>query len=251
VALPTEHGGWGLTLEPVLLGLLLRPSWVGLALGIAAFLAFVARTPLKVVLVDRRRRRWLPRSALALRIFLGEAVLLAGLSIVALVVAGPSWLVPVGLAAPLVALELWYDMRSRSRRLLPELAGAVGIAAVVAAIVMAGGGSVPLAFGSWLVLSSRSVAAIPFVRVQIERLHARPGAIRRSDLAQLAGGAVALAAVVVDQRIWLGALWVVAMLAGAVAAVRRPPVSAMRLGVAQVVAGLVLVGLTAVGVWTG
>ena len=42
VALPTEHGGWGLTLEPVLLGLLVAPSVAGLAIGGAAFLVFVA-----------------------------------------------------------------------------------------------------------------------------------------------------------------------------------------------------------------
>ena len=36
VALPDEHGGWGLTAEPVLLGLLVAPSWAGLAIGAAA-----------------------------------------------------------------------------------------------------------------------------------------------------------------------------------------------------------------------
>jgi hypothetical protein len=65
VALPSEHGGWSLTLEPVALGLLVAPSWPGLALGAAALVAFVARTPLKVVLVDRWRHRWLARTRLA------------------------------------------------------------------------------------------------------------------------------------------------------------------------------------------
>ena|SRR5438045_2599608 len=31
VALPVEHGGWGLTLEPIALGLLLAPSEIGRA----------------------------------------------------------------------------------------------------------------------------------------------------------------------------------------------------------------------------
>ena len=31
VAVPTEHGGWGLTFEPVLLGLIVAPSWAGAA----------------------------------------------------------------------------------------------------------------------------------------------------------------------------------------------------------------------------
>jgi hypothetical protein len=62
IALPDEHGGWGLTAEPVLLGLLVAPSWAGAALAVAAFLAFLVRTPLKLVLVDRWRHRWLERS---------------------------------------------------------------------------------------------------------------------------------------------------------------------------------------------
>ena len=33
VAIPTEHGGWGLTLEPVVLGLAVAPSLAGIALG--------------------------------------------------------------------------------------------------------------------------------------------------------------------------------------------------------------------------
>lgn len=248
-ALPSEHGGWGLTLEPALLGLLVRPSWAGLALGVAAFVAFLARAPLKVVLVDRRRHRWLPRSAVAARILLGELALLAVLSLGALVAAGPRWLVPVGLAAPLVGLELWYDMRSRSRRLLPELAGALGIAAVAPAIVLAGGGPAALAAGSWLVLSARSVAAIPFVRVQIERLRHGAGSVAHSDLAQLVGAALAAASVVVDQRLWLGALAVGSVVVAEVVAVRRPPRSAVQLGLAQSVVGLVVVLCTAVGVW--
>lgn len=41
----------------------------GAALGLAAFFAFVVRTPLKVVLVDRWRHRWLPRTGLAAELF--------------------------------------------------------------------------------------------------------------------------------------------------------------------------------------
>src|SRR6478752_5565662 len=55
VAVPSEHGGWGLTFEPVLLGLLVAQSWAGLALGVAAVFAFLVRTPMKLVAIDRRR----------------------------------------------------------------------------------------------------------------------------------------------------------------------------------------------------
>ncbi|NND04465.1 MAG: hypothetical protein HKN91_16945, partial [Acidimicrobiia bacterium] len=33
VAVPTEHGGWSLTLEPVILGLIVAPTGSGVALG--------------------------------------------------------------------------------------------------------------------------------------------------------------------------------------------------------------------------
>ena len=48
----------------------------------AAMLAFVARTPLKLVLVDRWRHRWLDRSRLALRIAAVEIALIVVLGAV-------------------------------------------------------------------------------------------------------------------------------------------------------------------------
>jgi hypothetical protein len=132
VAMPREHGGWGLTLEPVLLGLVVAWSGAGVALGIAAFTAFLLRTPAKLAAVDARRRRWLGRSRLALRIAVIELVVLGSAVAVAVRLAGWSWLAPVVIAGPLVAVELSFDIRSRGRRLVPELCGAIGIAAVAA-----------------------------------------------------------------------------------------------------------------------
>lgn len=248
VALPSEHGGWGLTLEPVVLGLLVAPSRAGAALGLAALVAFVARTPMKVVLVDRWRHRWLPRSRTAARIAAVELLLLAVLVIAAGRWAGWSWLVPVGLALPLFATELSFDMRGRGRRLIPELCGAVGISSVAAAVAIAGGESARLAAGLWLVLAARAVASIPFVRVQISRLRHGAGSTTTSDAAQLTGVAIAGSAVWVEQRLAVG-LGAVAVLAVAQAVwVRRPAVAAKVLGLRQMALGLALVALTAAGV---
>jgi hypothetical protein len=79
VAMPTEHGGWSLTLEPVLLGLLVAWSWPGVALGLAAMLAFLARTPVKLVLVDRWRGRWHMRTTVAARVAGVELLVLLAL----------------------------------------------------------------------------------------------------------------------------------------------------------------------------
>ena len=199
VALPSEHGGWGLTLEPVLLGLLLVPSGAGMALGVAALGLFLARTPAKVVLVDRFRHRSLPRTRRAAAIAEVELTLVAALvAVAAIASAAPFW-VPVAVAVPLVALELWFDMRSRGRRLVPELAGTIGIGAAAAAIVLAGGGGAVLAGAAWSVVAARAVASLPFVRTQLDR--ARHGAVPTTgaDLAQLL---VLVAALVAAASAW-------------------------------------------------
>ena len=249
VAVPSEHGGWSLTAEPVILGLIVAWSWPGLALGVAAMLAFVARTPLKVVLVDRWRHRRLERTRLAARVATIELAVIAVLGAWATVRAENGWFwVPLAAAVPLVGLELWFDMRSRSRRLVPELAGAIGIGSVVAAIVLAAGASAALAYGLWVVVSARAVAAIPYARTQVLRAHDRSVTLSHSDLAQaLAVGAVAVA--------WLleaiPIAPVVAMAAIAVfnlAAVRGPVRRAVIIGLQQTAFGITLILVTAIAV---
>ncbi|MDH3295665.1 MAG: YwiC-like family protein [Acidimicrobiia bacterium] len=257
VALPSEHGGWSLTAEPVVLGLIAAWSWAGSALGVAAVVAFVARTPVKVVLVDRWRGRRLDRTVLAARIAVAELAVIIGLAVLAVLAAdgAGSWggtghwfWVPLAIAGPLIAVELWFDMRSRSRRLIPELAGTVGIGSVVAAIVLVGGGSVALAAGLWTVVSARAVAAIPYARTQVIRAHDRPVSLWPSDLAQLVAiGAAALAGLV-DA---IPAAPVAALAAIAVfnlVAVRTAPRRAVVIGIQQVIFGIALVVVTALAV---
>jgi hypothetical protein len=248
VAMPSEHGGWGLTLEPVLLGLIVAWSTGGAALGVAAFAAFLVRTPLKLVVIDLRRRRWLDRSRLALRIAIVELVVLSGAAVVAVAGSGWAWLTPAAVAAPLVAIEVSFDVRSRGRRLVPELCGAVGMAAVAAAIVLAAGRSGRLATSIWLVLAARSVGAIPFARVQIQRLRRGIGPVWQSDAAQAASLAMAGAAIVIDHRVLLGFAGVVVLALLQSVWVRRAPIPAKRLGLRLMAVGLVLVAVTSVGV---
>jgi hypothetical protein len=248
VAVPSEHGGWGLTLEPVLLGLLVAPSVAGAALGVAAFLAFLVRTPLKLVAVDLRRGRWLDRSRLALRIAVAELVLMSAMVVVAVSTAGWTWLVPVAVAAPLVAIELWFDVRSRGRRLVPELCGSIGIASVAAVIVVASGESGGLAAGVWLVLAGRAVGAIPFVRTQIVRLRRGETSPRSSDVAQVVAVLIGVVAALVDNRLLAGLAGLVALACLQLVWVRRPPIAAKVLGMRQMALGVGLVGVTAIGV---
>jgi hypothetical protein len=238
VGIPTEHGGWSFTLEPVALGLIAAPSPAGIALGAAALLGFLVRTPLKIVLVDHLRRRRLERTRVAGRVALVYAILLIGAALVAVVTATDSFWVPLALAAPLIGIELWFDARSRSRRLVPELAGTVGIGSMAAAIGLAGGAGGMTAGGLWLVAAGRAVATVPFVRVQLRRLKAQAYRAWESDAAQLAVMGVGWAG-------WtLGAIPAAAAIALVVLGVAHlvlvrasvPPVA--MLGAQQVVLGL-------------
>lgn len=248
VAVPTEHGGWGLTAEPIVLGLLLAPSTAGALIGVAGVLAFLCRTPLKVALVDRARHRRLPRTRLAERIAVVEMSAIAVLGAGAWAVAGPTFLVPLAVAAPLVGLELWFDMRSRSRRLVPELAGAAGICALSAAIVVAGGGSWQLAAGAWLILAARSTAAIPFVRRCVAVLHARPTVGPRQVVWDLTAVAAAIGAVALDRSLVAGAVAVVFVAVVQRATVAGGPPRAVVIGAQQSAFGALVVLATWLGV---
>ena len=248
IALPSEHGGWSLTAEPALLGLIVAFSWPGLALAAAAMLAFVARTPLKFVLVDRWRHRWLDRSRLALRIATIEVTVLIALVAVAVVTTDHRFWPPLAIAAPLVLLELWYDTRSRSRRLIPEIAGTVGIGSVAAAVALAGGASGLVAGGLWCVVAARSVAAIAYVRCQIMRSHFRPAPRWQSDIGQIAAlGAVGVGWVV--DAVPAASVVAIALLGVFnAAALTRPPAKAVVIGIQQTIFGLFVVAVTAIAV---
>lgn len=248
VAVPSEHGGWSLTLEPALLGLLVAPSRAGVAIATAALTAFVVRTPLRLVAVDAWRHRWLVRTRLAAQVAAVELVILAVLTVVAGQLAGWSWLVAAAIAAPLIVVELWFDMRSRSRRLAPELCGAVGMGAVAAAIAIAGGESSRLASALWLVIAARAVTSIPFVRVQIARLRHGTGSVVTSDRVQLLGIAVAALATLIEPRAGAGLVAVVLIAVVQTMWVRRPPAPVKVLGLRQLGLGVLLVLATAGGV---
>lgn len=249
VALPSEHGGWGLTGEPILLGLLVEPGWAGLFVGLAGALAFLARTPVKLVLVDVSRHRHLERTRLAARVAAVELVGLAALVVAAFATSsGGIWWWPVLVAAPLMGVELWFDMRSHGRRLAPELCGAVGISSLAAMIVLAAGGSATVAVGAWLVLSARAMASIPFVRAQVFRLHGRPRSGPPQPVWDLVALALGVAAFLVEPAMLAGAVAVLAVVVIQEVTALSPPPRATVQGIRQTIMGLGVVLVTWLGV---
>ncbi|HEX8459169.1 MAG TPA: YwiC-like family protein [Pyrinomonadaceae bacterium] len=173
IALPTEHGGWGLALEPVVLGLLVAPTVAGLFLAVATLGAFLARHPLKIIAGDRRRHgRRFPRTAAAERFaLLYGSVALAGFFGATVSAVNYQFIIPLLLAAPFAFVQLAYDATGRSRALAPELAGSFAMAAVSTAITLAAGWTHAASFGLWIILAARVVPAILYVHARLKQLH--------------------------------------------------------------------------------
>jgi len=221
--------------------LIVEPSGAGAAIGLAAMLAFLARTPTKVVLVDRWRGRNLPRTRLATRIAVVEVAAVTALLAVGIALGGPWCWVPLVLAMPVVVLELWFDMRSRSRRLIPELAGTIGIGSVAAAIVLAGGGTAATASGAWLLIAARAVASLPFVRYQLRRAKGQPHRRWAQDLAQVAALAIATAAGVAGILSWPAVAAIGTLVVVQLTLARIAPPKAVIVGVQQLFLGLAVI----------
>lgn len=251
VAVPTEHGGWSLTLEPAILGLIVAPSLAGFFIALAGLLAFVARTPTKLVLVDRFRNRWLPRTTAAAQVAAAETVVILALIAAATVLSGPHFWVPALVAAPLLAVEGYYEMRSRGRRLLPEITGSVAIAVLAAMASIAGGADDRLAYGLWLILAARAVTAMPHVKGQILRRKGHPFPSLWRNLADAIAVLITLGAVTLDRRLAAGPLAVLAAVVYQRITERLPVRTAIFIGVSQTVIGLGIIAATAVGVAVG
>src|SRR3954452_24192167 len=123
LALPTEHGGWGFLLEPIALGLAVRPSWGGalIAIAFACACAFLTRQPLRLALQDRVRGKSYPRTRWCWMFALSYAFAAFAALAAAVIIGGWAAMIPIGFVVPLGATQILYDARNRSRALLPEL----------------------------------------------------------------------------------------------------------------------------------
>jgi hypothetical protein len=253
IALPTEHGGWGITLEPVVLGLLVAPSFAGAGLALATLGAFLARHPFKIVAGDRRRGRRFARTPYAEQFTLiYAAAALEGMLIALLSARDYAFLLPLAAAAPLAAVQLWYDAAGRSRGLLPELAGSLAMGSVACSMALAGGAGWPLALGLWALLAARFVPAILYVRARLTELHGKEFARWPSLFAHAAAlvGVVALAAFELLPRL-AAAATALLLARAAYGFARRRPSTAKGVGFAEIAFGALTVAAAAAGVAFG
>ena len=242
--LPTEHGGWGLLFEPVIVSLIAAPSSTVALLSVAALAFFLARQPLKIAMDDVRRRRVVPRTVVAW--WAGAAYGLAGLVAVAsagVASAHSFWLVAL-LSAPLAMISLWFDSRGESRQLIPEMAGAAALGTVACAAGLSAGFSLLLALSLWFSTLVRVLPALVTVRERVRRLRGAAANGRGPLIAHLLALACAAGFATLNLMPW-GVALVAILLAGRAAWDLRPGAptqTAIQIGTRELVTGLLAAG---------
>ncbi len=201
--LPPEHGSWFMLGFPLVLGLLLRPGWAGLCLGLAALACLLARPPLRRVLAGRPE----PAQRRALILAAGLA---AGFGGIALVWVGPRFLLPLACVTPLILLALWADQQRAVRSLAVEVAAQGAFAGLASAILVAGGDTLVAAARVWLFVTLVGGANLAHVRRVLG--HARgleAAGLRRRWLPVhvLHLWLLGTSALLLAPRGWAGALW--------------------------------------------
>jgi len=253
VVVPAEHGGWGLLAEPIVLGLVLAPTAAGLCLSLAALFAFLARHPLRLVLMDRRKGSRYPRTALAERFCAGfafaAAVFLAG----ALALAPPSFWPALAAAAPFALVALAYDALGRGRDAVPEIAGALALSASTAAILLAGAQPAAMAFAASVLLALRALTSVVYVRARIRLDRGLPAGPGLALGVHGAGLALAVVLARAGAAPWLGAFAFAVLLARAALGLspRRRPIRPQQLGFQELGYGVLTLVLLAAGYLAG
>ncbi|NOK63949.1 MAG: hypothetical protein GFH27_549319n129 [Chloroflexi bacterium AL-W] len=170
IALPTEHGGWGFLLEPIVLGLLIAPTVAGMFLGLAAINVFLFRHPLELMIADLRRGKRYPRTFwVCLFVLLYGGAALCAFVIALWFASAPFWMA-VLVAVPLATIHILYNLCKQARHLIPEIAGASALSGSIAAITLVAGWGMVAAFALWAVLIIRAVTAIVYVRTRIRHI---------------------------------------------------------------------------------
>src|SRR3954451_10193455 len=142
IALPNEHGSWGILFEPLVLGIAVAPSISSFFIALLYVGAFLSRQPLKWYFADLKAKRERPQTSAARMLAFGFLSIAAIGFFGALAFAGVTAVLPLIVTAPLGAITLWFDVSGKSRRVAPEMAGVLTLASSAAVSGLAAGWTV-------------------------------------------------------------------------------------------------------------
>ena len=249
VALPAEHGAWSLWLEPVLLAMLIAPSSTGIFIAILSLSSLLIRQPLKILLIDIRKRKMYRRTRQGfLFVFLYSGIAAAAV-VTILSRADYNALLPLLPAYLVAAAVVWqFDVGGDSRAWLPEVLAAAVMAAFAVSICLAGGWLWYQAAAVGVILLARAVPAVIYVRARLRQIKTGNDALLTPMVLQT----IALCAVLLLHWLalapLLSAIAVFALLARVIYFLRfGAPVKPKIVGIQEVAIGLSYVLLVAAG----
>ena len=249
VALPVQHGSWGLWLEPVLLGLIVAFTQSALWLSLAAFGVLLLHQPLKIAIKDFRKDKQYARTTYARLFALIYAKVAFGFFIVAVITSDHPFYIPLLIAIPIGIFQFSRELENQNREMLAEVAGAVVFGATVAMIAQIDGWSLTDSMILWGVMAARSVPAILYVRARIRLEKDRPTSPLAAIISHIAG----LGFVLFSGTPWLAVIAAIGLLARTIHGLSpyRKPSPVKVIGYQEMAFGLIYVILVGIGYQAG
>lgn len=250
IALPTEHGSWGFLLEPIAAGLAIAFSAAGIYVVLAVVGAFLARRPFQILVMQQRVRS---ASTPAFK-FLAAYSLIALAGFTGLIVTtGAASLVPFAIALPIAVFQLYTEITQRGRQLTAELTGAVIMPSSAAAMILAAGGTWLQAGTIWFFFIARFVPSILYVRNRLNLEKGKQSSFYIPAVLHL-GALIVVAWLAITDYFPLLTIPAFALLMARACiglSRYRHQVKAMKIGVFEIIYGLIVVLSLIVGNYAG
>jgi hypothetical protein len=249
IALPNEHGSWGMLFEPLIAGLVVAWSPAAPFVALVFVGTFLTRQPLKVYIADRIAGRVRPHTMPAMKLAaVFSIIILIGLAGLFLTANGAAlWLFVAVIPAGVV--PILYDVAGKSRRVVPEIVGAVVLSSSAAVSVLAAEGSMAGAAALWLVFVCRMVPSLLYVRERLRLEKGKPFSYLIPVLSHAA--ALAIVVLLISRGLVSSLLIIVftVLLTRALSGLSRfrQRLRAMQIGVLEMIYGLLVVVAVIVG----
>jgi hypothetical protein len=253
VALPTEHGGWAFLFEPLAAGMAIAFSSGAPWIALLTVGAFLTRQPLKVLIADRFGMRNKARANLALRIFLGYGAIFALGIAGTLFTVGVQPLLPFVLVLPFAVFQIYIDASGQSRKLIPELTGAIVMSASIASIGLSANMPFANAVALWTIFASRSIASILYVRERLRLEKGKPYSRMMPAAAHVAALFLTASLAYYGLSPFLTILAMSALFYRSISGLSpgRSKMKAMQIGVWEIVYGIMVVLSVVIGLYAG
>ncbi|MCP5064429.1 MAG: hypothetical protein GY936_18470 [Ignavibacteriae bacterium] len=165
VSFPREHGSWGFLLEPLFLSLLVASTQNGFLLALATFIIFLNHQPVRILLNEKDSKK---TKSSAIVFFLIYFLVIGVLLILIIRETTFELLIPFSISIVMMFGYLLLEMRNYGRNLFAEFIAPVAITFVALNIVLLDGWEFEKIFAFGIVLLSRAIPTLLYVRTKVE-----------------------------------------------------------------------------------